>query len=106
MDLGDDQEVDFIALLSSVGEDISIKDSTIEGNSIQDLSIQNCTPQEVPDDNLKINLSEEAVMTDVMSLVLPNQPGQVFTVRTTEDISNLVKTGFEQLASVGVETGT
>ena len=113
MDLGDDQELDFIALLSSVGDDdISIEDSTRHDTSMQDLSRQDisvqdtttqvCSVQDICNDYSKIN---GTVMTDVMRMVLPDQPGQVVTVRTTEVISTLVQTGFDQLAAANVETG-
>ena len=103
MDLTDDQELDFIALLSSVGDDISMHDASIHDPSNQDTITEDCSVQNICSDYSKMN---DAGMTDVMSLVLSNQPGQVVTVRTTQAISNLVQTGFEQLATVDVETGT
>ena len=106
MDLGDDQELDFIALLSSVGDDISIEDSNRQDTSIEDLSRQDIFVRDTTNQVCSVqdmcNGSGETVMTDVMSLVLP---GQVVTVRTTEAISTLVQTGFEQLAATNVETG-
>ena len=104
MDLTDDQELDFIALLSSVGDDISMHDASIHDPSNQDTITEDCSVQNICSDYSKMN--DAAGMTDVMSLVLSNQPGQVVTVRTTQAISNLVQTGFEQLATVDVETGT
>ena len=109
MDLGDEQELDFIALLSSVGDDISIEDSNRQDTSIEDLSRQDIFVRDTTNQVCSVqdmcNGSGETVMTDVMSLVLPDQPGQVVTVRTTEAISTLVQTGFDQLSAANVETG-